>query len=111
MVLDTIQRLQRSSIDHRHMGARYSRLLNVLWRSTPTNESTEPIEGPEAQHNAFSWLDLGAVEYYASRKNIAGWTGMNDDIDDFLSDFNDTPTTTLFTDYRWLNDDNLNMIF
>ena len=111
MVLDTIQRLQRSSIDHRHMGARYSRLLNVLWRSTPSKEETGSIEGPEAQYSAFSWLDLSAVEYYASQNNIAGLTAIGDDIGDFLSDFTDPPSTTLFTDYRWLSDDNLNMIF
>jgi len=51
------------------------------------------------------------VEYYASQNNIAGLTAIGDDIGDFLSDFTDPPSTTLFTDYRWLSDDNLNMIF
>lgn len=109
MIQDTISRLQRASTNRHHMGAKYSRLLHMLWRATPSKDDRNAMASPEAQHGAFSWLDLDAVGNFATHNNST--TASVTDFDDLIGDLNNPVNMTLFTDYRWLSDDNMNMIF
>lgn len=43
MINQTIDRLQETSIDAKHMGSRYSRLLQLLWRKAPQKNDTRDI--------------------------------------------------------------------
>lgn len=42
MISQTIDRLERASIDKSHMGSRYARLLRLLWRKSPPRPSPRP---------------------------------------------------------------------
>ena len=42
MITQTIERLQKASVGSNHMGSRYARLLQMLWRKAP--KRTEPRE-------------------------------------------------------------------
>jgi hypothetical protein len=111
MIRDAISRLQKASIGQGHIGTKYARLLLLLWHATPApNDKRASIASPEVQHGAFSWLDLDAVGTFATHNDDAT-ASIGSEFGDFLGDPNYDPMSTLFTDYRWLSDDNPNMLF
>ncbi|KUJ12183.1 uncharacterized protein LY89DRAFT_688641 [Mollisia scopiformis] len=99
LINQTIERLQRASVGANHMGSRYARLLQLLWRKAPkrsgapphatidsrlTNNTSAPSEPqqtfdqvtyPMQSQNfnggggGFSWLDLGATWNFATQNN------------------------------------------
>jgi hypothetical protein len=133
MINETIDRLERAGVNRNHMGSRYSRLLHLLWRKVPSKHDetsngqvrddigrAKPVEdnpvpqafetSPLANHGAFSWLDLEAVGNFATRNNSV--SGSFDGVlEDLMGELGGVSDTTLFTDYRWLSDDNSNMFF
>jgi len=111
MIYATINHLERASLGRKHMGSRYSRLLHMLWRVTPMEQNNGRVANVEAQYGAFSWLDLDAIRNFATMYNSNIPASAVDDFDSFSGDIHNLATTTLFTDYRWLSDDNSNMIF
>lgn len=112
MVQDTIERLQAASIDHNHLGWKYSRLLQFLWQAAPAqNDSSASMASPEAQHGAFSWLDLEAISSFALRNNSITTEQPLMDLDFNMIDPSDPLNMTLFTDFRWLSDNNGQLIF
>lgn len=138
MVNVTIDRLERASVKRHDMGSRYSRLLRLLWRKTPmrVEQNNNADLRPEAEpitrlggqqssqefdlsamvphqfinHSAFSWLDLDAVGNFATQNNSVV-PSLSGSMGDLMDDPGEMDDLTLFTDYRWLNDDNPNMIF
>lgn len=42
LISNTINRLERASVDKSHMGSRYARLLKLLWRKSPPRASPRP---------------------------------------------------------------------
>lgn len=111
MVQDTISRLQKAGVNQDHMGTRYAQLLLMLWRATPSKDDDRTsMASPEVQPGAFSWLDLEAVGNFATY-NYNNRVDLTSDFGDILGDPIHGTMTPLFTDYRWLSDDNLNMIF
>lgn len=112
MIQDTIERLQAASIDHNHMGWKYSRLLQYLWQATAAhNDTSASMASPEVQHGAFSWLDLQAVSDFALHNNSATTERPLFDTHFDLLDPSDPLNMTLFTDFRWLSEDNGQLIF
>jgi hypothetical protein len=133
MINETIGRLQRASVNRNHMGSRYSRLLHLLWRKVPSKHDetsngqirddigrTKPVGNSPAppafetsllaNHGAFSWLDLDAVGYFATRNNSVS-ASLDGNLEESMGEIGIASDMALFTDYRWLSDDNPNMIF
>jgi len=138
MINETISLLQRASANPNDMGSRYSRLLHLLWRKTPMKadkigntqprwdpSQMRPVENGQApqglamsnletnqlaNHSAFSWLDLDAVGNFATQNNSVSGS-IAGDVNELIEDPGSFSDLALFTDYRWLNDDNSNMIF
>lgn len=117
MIRDAISRLQKASNGQEgHIGTKYARLLLLLWHATPTSSDKGTDKGaasmasPEVQHGAFSWLNLDAVGTFATY-NDDTTASIGSEFGDFLVDPTYDPMSTLFTDYRWLSDDNPNMLF
>lgn len=95
LVARTTEVLRQASAGSDDIGSRYSRLLELLWRTKPSmssaNTSAEsqqnsdfsmqtalanPVTDPTYMHfspaNDFSWLDLEAVGDYVSGDQISG---------------------------------------
>jgi hypothetical protein len=138
LINETIDRLQKASVGANDMGSRYSRLLQLLWRKPPKNakkgnRETQVDAGPTeamrdgqtsqsldttaleagqfTNNGAFSWLDLDAVGTFATQDNSISGSNAGD-FDGLLGESGLFPSDmALFTDYRWLSDDNPNLIF
>lgn len=51
LINQTIERLQRASVGANHMGSRYARLLQLLWRKAP-KRNTNPNPNPNQQSSS-----------------------------------------------------------
>ncbi|KAL1978132.1 hypothetical protein VTN31DRAFT_991 [Thermomyces dupontii] len=129
LVTCTTERLKRASAGPNDTGARYARLLELLWktksvptsaRDTRTSKEYHPPSGlgsrlpdtPQMQFspaNDFSWLDLGAVGDYVSNDQMAtGFVGL-----DTLSDGNmyTTAGSQVWQNSNWAGDMSSSLLF
>lgn len=140
MIDQTINRLQMASTGKNHMGSRYARLLQLLWRKTPTPADyhkalqPKPIEDGLKQldpvaSSSSPWFDqsqgsVGEVSFVPSDTFSwldlgATWSfatqnnNMNEcPLDDDMVDTGpNLLDTTLLSDYSHLEGDSSNLVF
>ena len=140
MIDQTINRLQMASTGKNHMGSRYARLLQLLWRKTPTPADyhkalqPKPIEDGLKQldpvaSSSSPWFDqsqgsVGEVSFVPS--DTFSWLDLgatwsfatqNNNInespldDDMVDTGPNLLDTTLLSDYSHLEGDSSNLVF
>jgi hypothetical protein len=139
MIDQTIARLQKASVGANHMGSRYARLIQLLWRKAPIptdqrkvsippsmdghlkQQYTDPTSLPFGPNQGsmgnmeftpsgtFSWLDLGATWNFATQNNSISGGSPDDGIMD--TGMNLLDMRGMMTDYSLLDRDNPNLIF
>ena len=133
MVIETVSRLQKSSTSPAHVGARYAKLINLLWRRPPkqgnaettkanangtdlngvnTNQHNQPImnvvDGSFPLHT-FSWLDLDSVGIFATQNNGTGISPSYADLAFMPDDMN--VALEGVDSQQWFNDSTPNYVF
>ena len=80
MIRQTIERLQKSSVGANHMGSRYARLLQLLWRKAPKRSDPRETQHPKSIDSRVSALQDHGESDPKSDSNYpdsSGMRGMN----------------------------------
>jgi hypothetical protein len=130
MVIETVSRLQKSSTSPTHVGARYAKLINLLWRRPPkhnpadtakTTSTSNTITNTQADQNAmnmidnniplgtFSWLDLDSVGNFATQNNANNFSPNYPDLAFMPEDVN--VALEGVDSQQWFNDTTPNYVF
>ena len=127
MVRETVSRLQKSSTSPAHVGARYAKLINLLWKRPPkqTSESAKrnqngnrlsiasvtqqsEITADTGQSvpipiNTFSWLDLDSVGDFAVQNSTTNFSPGYGDMSFVQDELGAIPIDGIDSQ-QWLND-------
>lgn len=133
MVIETVSRLQKSSTSRAHVGARYAKLINLLWRRPPKQnigDATKPSangtglnginntqQNQQAMNimdgsfplNTFSWLDLDSVGTFASQNNGTNFSPSYADLAFMQEDMN--AALDGMDSQQWFNDSTPGYVF
>ena len=136
MVVETVTRLQKSSTSTAHVGARYAKLINLLWKRPPKQNDDSQTKAPSSSSNAenhagggsdapamstasgtagipinaFSWLDLDSVGNFAAQNNASGFSSGFADLS-FVPEELNAVTMDGINSQQWFNDTNPGYIF
>jgi hypothetical protein len=80
MIRQTIERLQKFSVGANHMGSRYARLLQLLWRKAPKRSDPRETQHPKSIDSRVSALQDHGESDPKSDSNYpdsSGMRGMN----------------------------------
>ena len=132
MINQTIERLQKASVGANHMGSRYSRLLQLLWRKHPKangrrdsmhpqsidnrlqgNETGETSGAPGFNSNGFNGMGMGGVGMPPHPPNTFSWLDLGatwtfatqtDSVSGSGTDLDDVSGVSPFGDINMLTD-------
>ena len=134
MVIETVARLQKSSTSAAHVGSRYARLISLLWKRPPKQNSDgvgktqrgETIDGTNTGQpeqpvmgntvgggmplNTFSWLDLDSVGTFAAQNTANPFSPGFTDFNYVPEDLN-AVTGPGIDSQQWFNDTGPNYVF
>jgi hypothetical protein len=94
MIIETIEKLHKSSVGANHMGSRYARLLQLLWRKAPKRSDPKESQDQESMANRITVPQDHCQSEPQSNLNLPNSSGMRG-----TNNLNLTPPGT----FSWLD--------
>ena len=134
MVVETVTRLQKSSTSTAHVGARYAKLISLLWKRPPKQNDESQVKGQDGSSlgsrnvsgtnipsagvpnvtgmplSTFSWLDLDSVGNFAAQNNATNFSPGYADLN-FMPEDLAAVTVDGIDSQQWFNDTNPGYVF